>query len=125
MAEGNRSDLEMFASDLYEWLSLVRLGSPRADAADGVDPYLARYEAPGDASGKLSLQRISWQGFMSSEWLRELLAVLLTTCPSDAWFSLSATDFSTSISNTSDELVLLRPPKTPGEYLMWEIQKTG
>lgn len=122
LAEGSRPDLEIAASELYEWFSLIRLGSPRVKASDCIDSYLSKYQAAGAASGERVVCRMSWQGFISTQWVREMLATLLTTCPSHAWFSLSATEFSKTITATGNELTLLRPPDATQEYLMWEIR---
>lgn len=122
LAEGDRLDLELAATDLYEWLSLIRLESPRVEASDDIDPYLCRYQAPNDATGQMRVCKMSWQGFISTSWLRELLTNILTTCPSQSWFSLSATEFSKNFPGRGNELSLLRPPNAPGEYIMWEMK---
>lgn len=122
LAEGNRSDLEITTSELYEWFSLIRLGSPRVKASDCIDSYISRYQAPRDASGQRTVCKMSWQGFISTQWVRELLSTLLTTCPSQAWFSLSATEFSRTMPATGNEVTLLRPLHATEEYLMWEIK---
>ena len=122
LAEGNRTDLEITASELHEWFSLVRLGSPRAKASDNIDPYLSRYQVPGEAPGQCKVCKVSWQGFISTQWVRELLATLFTTCPSQTWFFLDATEFSKGIPAIGNELTLLRPPDATDEYLMWEIK---
>lgn len=114
----------MVASDLYEWLSLIRLESPRVRAGDHVDPYLSRYRAPGDASGQMEVCRVSWQGFISTQWVRGLLAALVTKCPSQAWFSLNATELAKNIYATGNEISLVRPQGASDEYLMWEIKST-
>jgi len=124
LAEGDRADLEMVASELYEWFSLIRLESPRVKASDPVDPYLSRYQAPGEASGQVGVCKVSWQGFISTQWVRGLLAALVTTCPSQAWFSLNATEFAKNIYATGNEISLVRPQDASDEYLMWEIKST-
>lgn len=124
LADGDREELEAFSSELYEWLALIRLDSPRIQATDNIDPYIARYQAPENASGHESLCRVSWQGFMNAEWLRKLLVILLTACSNQGWFSLSGTEFATGVTNTGNELMLLFPSRRPGHYLMWESPKT-
>ncbi|KAK0643336.1 ribonuclease P 40kDa subunit-domain-containing protein [Cercophora newfieldiana] len=60
---GARDDLESFSTELYEWLSLVRLESPRINPRDDIDPFLCRYHAPDPVTpGKLC--KISWQGYL-------------------------------------------------------------
>ncbi|RGP60324.1 ribonuclease p/mrp protein subunit pop1 [Fusarium sporotrichioides] len=122
LAENNREALEYFATETYEWLSLIRLASPRVRTQDSIDPYLSRYCVPGDTAKESTVCRISWEGFLSTEWLHGLLMDALAACPSGAWFSLSATCFSKGVPGTSDELTILRPPNAAGRYLMWEIK---
>ncbi|KAI9899535.1 hypothetical protein N3K66_005996 [Trichothecium roseum] len=44
LSQGDRTSLEMSATDIYEWLSLIRLNSPRVEADDKVDPFVARHK---------------------------------------------------------------------------------
>ncbi|KAJ4028518.1 hypothetical protein NW752_000779 [Fusarium irregulare] len=122
LAENDREALEYFATESYEWLSLIRLASPRVKPRDSIDPYLSRYCVPGDKAQETKIRKISWEGFMSTQWLHGLLMDVLAVCPSGTWFSLGATCFSKSIPGTSDELTILRPPNEAGKYLMWEIK---
>ncbi|KAL7936423.1 ribonuclease P 40kDa subunit domain-containing protein [Trichoderma chlorosporum] len=46
LAQGDREALEYSATEMYEWLSLVRLESPRVEEGDTIDPYLSRYSPP-------------------------------------------------------------------------------
>ncbi|KAI2609337.1 ribonuclease P 40kDa subunit [Hypoxylon fragiforme] len=95
----NRLDLDDFALDIYEWLSLVRLNSPRLRVGDKIDPYLSDYSVPGQAEeiqeGKLC--RISWQGFISPKWTQKLLADVILALPSKSWFSLSVTSLAQGV----------------------------
>ena len=122
LVEGNRTDLEITASELHEWFSLIRLGSPRVRASDNIDPYLSRYQVPGETSGQWKVCKVSWQGFISTQWVRKLLATLITACPPQAWFFLDATEFSMGIPAIGNELSLLRPLGATDEYLMWEVK---
>ncbi|KAJ3528176.1 hypothetical protein NM208_g10324 [Fusarium decemcellulare] len=124
LASSDRDGLEYFATDCYEWVSLIRLGSPRVEQNDSIDPYLSRYCVPGDANSKAKVCKLSWQGFISAQWLRSLLLDILVTCPSGAWFSLSATSFSRSIPGNSNDLTILRPSAAAGKYLMWETKSS-
>ncbi|RGP66245.1 ribonuclease p mrp subunit pop1 [Fusarium longipes] len=122
LAEDNREALEYFATESYEWLSLVRLASPRVSPQDSIDSYLSRYRVPGNSSKESNVCKISWEGFLSTQWLHSLLMDVLAACPSGAWFSLGATCFSKDMPGTSDELTILRPPNSAGRYLMWEVK---
>ncbi|KAF4448220.1 ribonuclease P/MRP protein subunit POP1 [Fusarium austroafricanum] len=124
LAENDREALEYFATGSYEWLSLIRLGSSRVDPQDVIDPYLSRYSVPGDVAKISKVCKLSWEGFISAQWLRGLLMEILTTGPSGTWFSLSATCFSKSVSGTSNDLTILRPPNAAGKYLMWETKSS-
>ncbi|KAL2756468.1 hypothetical protein ACRALDRAFT_1081689 [Sodiomyces alcalophilus JCM 7366] len=125
LAHGNRSDLEDFATEIYEWFSLVRLESPRVAANDDIDSYLSRYRVPSDAGPTVQSKvcKVTWQGFVTADWVRGLLVDVLATLPSRAWFSLSATSFSKGLNKgDSAEVAFLRPPNSPGQYLLWEIK---
>lgn len=121
--EGNRTELEDFSTESYEWLSLIRLGSPRVASNDVIDPYLSRYRIPktDEAGDKVQVCTISWKGFFSPDWFRQLLVDVLVTCPSKSWFGLSATSLSRNVAGSSDELTILNLPERVGEFIMWEM----
>ncbi|KAI1441885.1 ribonuclease P 40kDa subunit [Annulohypoxylon stygium] len=121
----NRLDLEEFATDVYEWLSLVRLGSPRVDVDDRIDPYLSCYAVPGDMEDgrKEKLCRVTWQGFISPKWTQQTLVDIILALPSKTWFSMSVTSFSKGIVRDSADCTILRPPSSPGEYFLWDVKK--
>ncbi|KAF5623908.1 ribonuclease P MRP subunit POP1 [Fusarium sp. NRRL 52700] len=125
LSENDRESLEYFATEVYEWLSLIRLGSSRLEPRDNIDRYLSRYTVPGGDPKESKVCKLSWDGFMSAQWLRGLLMDVLVACPSRTWFSLSATSFSRSVSGNSDDLTILRPPSAAGRYLMWETQSSN
>lgn len=124
VANGDRQSLELFATEIYEWLSLVRLMSPRVAAGDDVDSFLSRYEIPSDwaPSAQTNMCKLTWQGFFPAIWVRNLLLDVLTTVPSRDWLSLSATSFSKGLVGGSTEVSFLRQPTSPSHYLMWEIK---
>ncbi|KAI0018469.1 ribonuclease P 40kDa subunit-domain-containing protein [Xylariomycetidae sp. FL0641] len=116
------TDLEEYGTDIYEWLSLIRLGSPRVDATDTIDPYLCQYVVPGDAEGVRTdkLCKVTWQGFISPRWAAQTLAQLMEALPSHAWLSFGVTTFSRSIFSGCNDWVFLRPPSSAEEYVLWE-----
>jgi ribonuclease P/MRP protein subunit RPP40 len=116
-----REDFEDFSTGLYEWLSLVRLQSPRIEVGDQIDPYLSRYQVPeGGTEGKIC--KISWQGFLAPAWSRQTLIDIILALPHKAWFSFSTTTFSKGLAGGNTECSILRPPNSSGEYLMWEVK---
>ncbi|KAL7628465.1 hypothetical protein AAE478_002668 [Parahypoxylon ruwenzoriense] len=121
----NRPELDEFATDIYEWLSLVRLNCPRLKVDDKIDPYLSGYAVPGDAEVMKDdkLCRISWQGFIPPKWTQQILADVIRTLPSKSWFSLSATSFTRGFVRDSADCTILRPPSSPGEYFLWDIRR--
>lgn len=122
LADADRSAFEEAATECYEWLSLIRLGSPRVEPRDNIDPYLSKYRVPGDAEGDVTVFKLSWQGLISSSWLHKLLVDTIAACPSVAWFSLSATCFSRSVPGSGNEVMILRPPIAGTKYFMWETK---
>ncbi|CAK7239156.1 MAG: hypothetical protein STHCBS139747_000584 [Sporothrix thermara] len=128
-AGSDRLETEEAAIELYEWLSLVRLGSPRINAADSIDPYLSRYsvpmsgdnEDPSPSVGDVCTLR--WRGFFSPTWACQTLLDVLVAVPSSAWLAMSVSGFATSrgLAGESPECTFFRPSDTPREYLLWEI----
>ncbi|EQK97511.1 ribonuclease P 40kDa subunit [Ophiocordyceps sinensis CO18] len=121
-AEGDRSGLKETATELYEWLSLHRLQSPRATLGDTVDPFLSRYSIPCSNGGQAQICLLSWQGFLGAAWLRNLATDALEACHPHQWVSISATGFPRSIPGNANDLTLLRASGTANEYLMWEAK---
>ncbi|KAK6958459.1 hypothetical protein Daesc_001260 [Daldinia eschscholtzii] len=121
----SRLDLDEFATDIYEWLSLVRLDSPRINVDDKIDSYLSSYAVPGypDDVSEGKLCRVSWQGFIPPRWTRQTLADVILALPSKSWFSLSTTTFARDIVGDSADCTIFRPPNASGEYLLWDIKK--
>lgn len=124
VVSGDRDEYEEFATNIYEWLSLLRLESPRILSGDDIDPYLSRYRVPGDIPHQqpAALCKISWQGFLSSAWARKTLVDLILALPAKTWFSFSATTFSSGMIAESSDFTFLRPPESPREYFGWEVK---
>ncbi|KAI1308136.1 ribonuclease P 40kDa subunit-domain-containing protein [Xylaria venustula] len=124
LADQSQQELRDYAAEVYEWLSLVRLESPRVKLGDKVDPYLSAYAVPGSSSdikeGRLC--KISWQGLMSPSWTANTLSELIRTIPPKTWFSFSATPFTQGVMGLGADCTIMRPPNSPGEYIIWEIR---
>ncbi|KAI5921492.1 ribonuclease P 40kDa subunit [Camillea tinctor] len=120
----DQSDLDEYATDIYEWLSLIRLESPRLSTSDTIDPYLSSYTIPGNPDDTHSgeLCKVSWQGFISPDWVRRTFADVIQGVPLKSWFSLSATSFTRGMADDGTDCTVLRLPDTPGEYFLWEIK---
>ena len=126
MSKGGRSLLEDHATELYEWLALVRLGSPRVLADDRIDPYLSSYSPPssfGEPSPS-AICKLRWEGFLSPQFLRKILVEVSLAVPSDGWFAFSATSFSKGVGLSRDEMLFLRVPGGNSEYISWEVRGT-
>ena len=66
-----------WALETHEWLGMVALQSPRVQASDSIDPYLCRYSVPDAENAETyNLVRVSWKGFIPSEWIRDLFVQL-------------------------------------------------
>ncbi|KAK4226670.1 ribonuclease P 40kDa subunit-domain-containing protein [Podospora fimiseda] len=116
-----KDDFEYFTTDLYEWLSLVRMQSPRILANDQIDPYLSRYQVP-EGSQNAKLCKVSWQGFFSSSWSHKTLMDMITVLPPKTWFSFSTSTFPKGLAGDNSECTVLRIPNTRGEFLLWEVK---
>ncbi|KAI0126213.1 ribonuclease P 40kDa subunit [Xylariales sp. AK1849] len=123
LATEGRMDLEEFATDVYEWISLLRLQSPRIDVGDKIDPYLSRYSVPGNPgeSQEATLGKVSWQGFISPTWTQQTMVEAILAISSRSWFSLSVTSYGRGVKGEGTECTILRPPNSPGEYCLWDI----
>ena len=121
IATGDKDDLESFSTEIYEWLSLVRLESPRVQAGDHIDPYLSRYRVV-EGGTPTKICKISWNGFISPSWCRQTLIEVIAAVSSKTWFSLSTTTFAKGIAGDASECTFLRSPGLTSEYLMWEVK---
>ena len=68
-------EFEEWAFDTYEWLSLVGLGSPRVLLHDSIDPYLSRYQVPGEPGCEkhaITMISLTWEGLLPREWIQSL-----------------------------------------------------
>lgn len=116
-------ELEDFATGIYEWLSLLKLSSPRVESGDEIDPFLSRYSVPcssGEAEA-VKLCKISWRGFIAPGWARQTLVDVILSVSSRSWFSLSVASFGKGVRGEGSECTILRLPDAPGEYLLWDI----
>ncbi|KAI1376999.1 ribonuclease P 40kDa subunit [Hypoxylon crocopeplum] len=120
-----RLDLDEFSTDIYEWLSLIRLESPRVTVDDNIDPYLSGYAVPGDPeeAQESKLCRISWRGFIPPKWTQQILADVILALPSKSWFSLSSTSSAKGIVGDSADCTMLRPPNSSGDYFLWDVRR--
>lgn len=124
LTSGDQARIEEFATETYEWLSLVRLQSPRVLADDSINDYLSRYQVPndeGDAT-EAPFSTVRWQGFLTAEWVRQLLVDIIATLPSQMPFAFSATSFSKGTVGDSTEVTFLRPRNAPDQYFLWEVK---
>ncbi len=135
-AEYHRLNMQEDIRDLYEWLSLVRLGSPRVSSADSIDPYLSRYQVPLGSTGLHSgtdsashpppadVSLFRWRGFVSPTWACQTLLDTLVAMPgADAWlaFSVSSAMASKGLADSSAEVTFFRPLDEPREFMLWQV----
>jgi ribonuclease P/MRP protein subunit RPP40 len=74
-----------YAEELFEWVGLIGIDSPRLRAGDSIDPYLCRYQVPreynaedqeveeGQSSHTASVVRMRWRGFASPHFIKNVL----------------------------------------------------
>lgn len=123
-SDTDSQDLPDTLTEMYEWLSLVRLQSPRISPADTIDPYLSRYEIPGETAEQSSakLCTVTWEGILAHSCARQTLVETILAMPSREWFSMTVSSFSKTALGDAAEVTILRPPKCPGEFLQWEVK---
>ena len=123
-AISDREEFEEFAMDTYEWISMMRIQSPRIEVANNVDAYVSSYEVPCQhgAVETTSVCKVSWQGFLSPYWVQDTLMRLFMSVPSKSWLAFTSGAISNCSKADNSEVTVLRPPNSPGEYVMWEIR---
>lgn len=124
IADSGDEGLPAFAGEIYEWLSLLRLESPRVSSADSVDPYLSRYRTPRepDQWPVARLVTVVWEGLLPPYLARNLLVGTILALPSQSWFAMSVSAFPKGFSGDAAETTFLRPPGSPSEFLLWDIR---
>lgn len=124
ISDCEHEELPEFASEVYEWLSLLRLRSPRVSSADSVDPFLSRYRPPGEPgqSPVARLVTVAWDGLLPPCLARNLLVETILALPAQSWFSISVSAFPRGFSGDVAETTFLRPSCSPSEYLLWDIR---
>lgn len=110
------------AAELYEWISLVRLQSPRILHKDSLDAYISRYSVPDCPPGNTRVGHISWDGLLSSSWVSTMASALMASCPEASWFAISATDAVAGGLGGKSEITVLKPPGQNSRFLMWDVK---
>jgi ribonuclease P/MRP protein subunit RPP40 len=111
---------------VYEWLSLISLGSPRVYLNDQIDPFLSRYVPPPPKLNdceKLELVKITWEGFMSSRWAHEVFVQTVLAATAKMWFGIILSGFNESFSGPSRDCIVLKLPEAGNEYVLWEVEE--
>jgi ribonucleases P/MRP protein subunit RPP40 len=107
------------AEEVFEWLGLISLESPRVSVADSMDPFLSRYEVPSLATAEeidspirtTNLVKLEWKGLASADFITHLyVAARRQTLKS--WCALSASTF--------DERHYTVLSMGPQDVLCWE-----
>ncbi|KAG6070719.1 hypothetical protein E4U15_007849 [Claviceps sp. LM218 group G6] len=118
-----RLDTQEIGLCVYEWLSLLKLGSPRVQYGDDVDTFLSRYRVASKDREQVRICRISWVGLIGTTWFQNLVRDVMTANATEGWLSFSSNSFyDVSLSGTGSELVMLRPSTKEDQYLMWRLQ---
>ena len=115
------ADFEDYAVDVYEWLSLVLLESPRIKSEDKIDPFLSRYVPPGDSFTDSKIVKLTWQGFISPSWAHKTFVQMLLAVPQDAWFGYCVVGFGDGPLGESKICTILKLPDAAKEFVSWEI----
>lgn len=114
-----------FTTDIYEWLSLIQLESPRVNANDRIDSFLSRYstpEASADSIPEASI-RLSWPGFLAPSWAHKAFVQCVLAASSKSWFAFAATGFQASMPAGARDCTVLKIPGSSSEFLLWEVER--
>jgi len=124
---GSRPDFEEFAVDIYEWLSLIAIESPRVNDDDQIDRFLSRYAPPDPATTDAEtteLIKITWRGFLSASWAHKAFVQGLLAATSNTWLSFGVSGFHDSWSSDSQDCTVLKLPGAANEYVMWQVARS-
>jgi ribonuclease P/MRP protein subunit RPP40 len=119
-------DFSDYSVEMYEWLSMISLWSPRVDHNDRIDPFLSRYAPPpaGEQDiGFTELVKISWNGFASSSWAHKIFVQALLAAKPGMWFSFAVLGFDKSIRTGDGDCTILKLPGAQNEYVLWEVEQ--
>ena len=118
-------DFGDFSTDIYEWLSLVQLESPRVNADDSIDPFLSRYTVPETPADSIAepLVKISWHGFLSPAWAHKSFVEAVIAASSKSWFACALSGFEQSLPAGSRDCTILKIPGRSSEYMLWEVER--
>ncbi|KAG6044035.1 hypothetical protein E4U39_003860 [Claviceps sp. Clav50 group G5] len=118
-----RLDMQEIGLCVYEWLSLLRLESPRVQYGDDVDTFLSRYRVASRDREQVRVCRISWVGLIGTTWFQNLVRDVMTVNATEGWLSFSSNSFyDVSLSGIGSELVMLRPSTKEDQYLTWRLK---
>ncbi len=115
------ANFEDYATETYEWLSLILLDSPRINPEDRIDPFLSRYVAPGNTITSCSLVKITWRGFLSPRWAHKMFVQMLLATPRTGWFAFCVDGFDGVAAGHGKHCTILKLPDVANEYVLWEI----
>jgi ribonuclease P/MRP protein subunit RPP40 len=114
-----------FAVEIYEWLSMITLESPRVTINDQIDPFLSRYVPPSadstDTEGELIM--ITWEGLMPASWVHKVFVEVLLTATPNTWLSLVVSSFADNLPTDSRDCMVLKLPGASNGYMMWEVEQ--
>ncbi|KAF2094476.1 hypothetical protein NA57DRAFT_46429 [Rhizodiscina lignyota] len=91
------------AEELFEWLGLVVLNSPRIRAGDEIDPFLCRYEVPRligandipieQENGPTSVVKLRWHSFASTKAVLDIFLLALRAANTSGWIAVNVSGF--------------------------------
>jgi ribonuclease P/MRP protein subunit RPP40 len=125
-SSGVNDDFSDYVGELYEWLSLVSLESPRVLIGDDIDSFLSQYVPPVGDDGdftSINVVRLTWEGFMAAKWAHEVFIAVLLTTPSEMWLSFVVSAFSSTGPEDCKDCTILKCPGSTGEYILWEVDQ--
>ncbi|KAG5984621.1 hypothetical protein E4U55_003954 [Claviceps digitariae] len=127
--DGSPRETQQIGLHVYEWLSLLRLESPRVQSGDSIDTFLSRYKVASNEHSEhehTGVCKISWVGLIGATWFQTLVRDLLAAHPAEGWLSVSSNSFhDVSLSGNGSELVILRPSAKENQYIMWTLNDSA
>ncbi|KAG5952223.1 hypothetical protein E4U58_000889 [Claviceps cyperi] len=118
-----RLDMQEIGLCVYEWLSLLKMESPRVQYGDNVDTFLSRYRVASRDREQVRICRISWVGLIGTTWFQNLVRDVMTANATEGWLSFGSNSFhDVSLSGIGSELVMLRPSTKEDQYLTWRLK---
>ena len=124
LGQFDKHQLSASLLEMYEYISLLSLRSPRISSNDECDSVLSRYSIPDRPFAKGGdIVVLQWDGFLVAHWIRGMfIAITKAINKADGWMAMSAYPFEGAGNGMGGYTVLMTEGQTEGGELRDEVQ---